>query len=292
VSILVAATVVQALDYFPFGAPRIDTRSVAEAPKQYIGQYFDQASNLNYLNARYYDSSRGQFLTQDPLFLSSSQNLQDPQSLNSYSYSDDNPITKSDPTGKQWEELVPLGIQMLRAYLVNATIGESLRVGTNIYGNVQQGVQSNDLTPSSFVPTLSGQDYLTTALEAAPSSVLGPVGGKTAELVGASRLLGNSTGVGIGAVAMGEFEAPSTGEDQTQILWNGALTGFGNYGAGWVWGGVPGRDVQSINANFFLGSHMQNEIRTGVTSQAFASGASTAGAGSNGMSSLVSLCTA
>src|SRR5208337_2247918 len=52
------------------------------------------------LNARYYDSTRGQFLSQDPIFLSSSQNFGDPQSLNSYSYSEGNPINKSDPTGK------------------------------------------------------------------------------------------------------------------------------------------------------------------------------------------------
>jgi len=33
----------------------------------------------------------------------SQQNLQDPQSLNSYSYSEDNPIVKEDPTGKYWD---------------------------------------------------------------------------------------------------------------------------------------------------------------------------------------------
>jgi len=52
------------------------------------------------LNARYYDSMRGQFLSQDPVFLSSSQNFGDPQSLDSYSYSEGNPITKSDPNGR------------------------------------------------------------------------------------------------------------------------------------------------------------------------------------------------
>jgi hypothetical protein len=43
------------------------------------------------LNARYYEGSRGQFLSQDPILLGDpkSQNLIDPQSLNSYSYSDD-----------------------------------------------------------------------------------------------------------------------------------------------------------------------------------------------------------
>jgi RHS repeat-associated protein len=55
------------------------------------------------LNARYYDSSRGQFLSEDPVFLGNpaGQDLVDPQSLNTYSYSEDNPITKEDANGKQ-----------------------------------------------------------------------------------------------------------------------------------------------------------------------------------------------
>ena len=46
---------------------------------------------------------QGQFLSEDPVFLGnpSQQNLQDPQSLNAYSYAEDNPITKSDMNGKQ-----------------------------------------------------------------------------------------------------------------------------------------------------------------------------------------------
>ena len=55
-----------------------------------------------FLNARYYNSAQGQFLSEDPVFLGDpkSQVLTDPQSLNSYSYANDNPITKSDPSGK------------------------------------------------------------------------------------------------------------------------------------------------------------------------------------------------
>jgi hypothetical protein len=51
------------------------------------------------MNARYYDSSRGQFVSEDPTFWALKLNLSDPQSLNSYSYSNDNPISKSDPDG-------------------------------------------------------------------------------------------------------------------------------------------------------------------------------------------------
>jgi len=54
------------------------------------------------LQARYYDGSKGAFLSEDPVFLGDpkQQVLTDPQSLNSYSYANDNPISKSDPSGK------------------------------------------------------------------------------------------------------------------------------------------------------------------------------------------------
>ena len=50
------------------------------------------------LQARYYDSSKGAFLSEDPTFWGN-QNLIDPQSLNSYNYANDNPISRSDPNG-------------------------------------------------------------------------------------------------------------------------------------------------------------------------------------------------
>jgi hypothetical protein len=51
------------------------------------------------LNARYYNPTQSQFLTEDPVFWGQ-QNLQDPQSFNTYSYAEGNPITGSDPSGK------------------------------------------------------------------------------------------------------------------------------------------------------------------------------------------------
>jgi RHS repeat-associated protein len=55
-----------------------------------------------FLNARYLNPAQGQFTSEDPMFWGQ-QNLQDPQSFNAYSYSDDNPITKEDPSGKSFE---------------------------------------------------------------------------------------------------------------------------------------------------------------------------------------------
>jgi RHS repeat-associated protein len=99
-----AATPVETMDYYPFGSLKFDTAtsSYDGEARKYIGQYSD-SDGLSYLNARYYSPTQGQFLTEDPVFLADArqQSLQDPPSLNSYSYSEDNPITKSDPNGRQ-----------------------------------------------------------------------------------------------------------------------------------------------------------------------------------------------
>jgi RHS repeat-associated protein len=99
-----SGTPIQALDYYPYGSTRVNQQFGAtfNEQKQYIGQYTDPETNLSYLQARYMNSTNGQFLSEDPVFLGDprSQTLTEPQSLNSYSYANDNPITKEDPSGR------------------------------------------------------------------------------------------------------------------------------------------------------------------------------------------------
>jgi RHS repeat-associated protein len=76
--------VAQWFDYAPYGSVLATTNTGAtKAGRQYIGQFTDD-SGLSYLNARYFKSGQGQFITQDTVFLGDpkAQNLQDPQSLN------------------------------------------------------------------------------------------------------------------------------------------------------------------------------------------------------------------
>ena len=81
-----SGTPLQVLDFYPYGSTRINqTTNNFNEGKQFIGQYSDPESNLSYLNARYYEGTRGQFLSQDPTFWGGRQNLSNPQSLNSYS---------------------------------------------------------------------------------------------------------------------------------------------------------------------------------------------------------------
>jgi RHS repeat-associated protein len=62
-----SGAVSETTDYYPYGGTRIDTGSNVIGRK-YIGDFSDQ-SGLLYLQARYMDPSRGQFLSQDPTFL-------------------------------------------------------------------------------------------------------------------------------------------------------------------------------------------------------------------------------
>src|ERR1700738_3258846 len=100
---------VQTLDYFPYGATRVSVSTSTNEKRKYIDQFSDD-SGLSYLNARYYNSAQGQFISQDPTFLmlgnpnqlqqlakqDQQQFLMNPQQLNSYSYAIDNPVINKD----------------------------------------------------------------------------------------------------------------------------------------------------------------------------------------------------
>ncbi len=89
-------------------------------PRGYIGEHYDVDTDLNYLNARYYDAKRGQFISQDPVFwavgdpkeikrltgMDQQEFLKDPQRMNSYGYGRGNPITNGDPQGLWYKEFI------------------------------------------------------------------------------------------------------------------------------------------------------------------------------------------
>lgn len=85
--------------YLPYG--EVFARTGVQSQRGYIGELYDEGTGLNYLNARYNDPSRGQFISQDPYFWSLPDVvLFDPQLQNSYSYSKNNPINFSDKDGQ------------------------------------------------------------------------------------------------------------------------------------------------------------------------------------------------
>lgn len=81
----------------PFGAAR-DADSADPNKwvddKGFVGGTNDTTSGLVNLGAREYDSDRGRFISADPVV-----NFDNPQQINGYAYSYNNPVTYSDPSG-------------------------------------------------------------------------------------------------------------------------------------------------------------------------------------------------
>jgi RHS repeat-associated protein len=87
-----ATTISAQRAYKPYGQPR--TTDTFATQRGWIGQIQDPTTNLNYLNARYYDPTIARFISPDPLY-----NPTQPKSLNPYTYAWSNPTTGSDPSG-------------------------------------------------------------------------------------------------------------------------------------------------------------------------------------------------
>ncbi|WTT80385.1 polymorphic toxin-type HINT domain-containing protein (plasmid) [Streptomyces sp. NBC_00080] len=79
----------------PFGKDR-GTPTYGPWPddKGFLGKTRDAGTGLTHIGAREYDTEIGQFISVDPILAADQ-----PQSLNGYSYANNNPVTGSDPTG-------------------------------------------------------------------------------------------------------------------------------------------------------------------------------------------------
>ncbi|MFF1593288.1 polymorphic toxin-type HINT domain-containing protein [Streptomyces sp. NPDC058286] len=79
--------------YTPFGDERSGTLP-AGTDHGFLGQTEDESTGLSLLGARAYDPALGRFLSPDPLSVP-----YDPENLSAYSYSHNDPINFSDPSG-------------------------------------------------------------------------------------------------------------------------------------------------------------------------------------------------
>ncbi len=79
----------------PFGAERgTPTGGTWPDDKGFLGKTDDATTGLTHIGARQYDPTIGQFISADPLL-----ETDKAQTLNGYSYSINNPLTFTDPTG-------------------------------------------------------------------------------------------------------------------------------------------------------------------------------------------------
>jgi RHS repeat-associated protein len=89
----------QTCSSLPYGDSLSCTQSTQSPTEHHFtGKERDSESGLDYMDARYYGSSMGRFMSPDPVFATVNR-LADPQQWNMYSYGRNNPLSNSDPTG-------------------------------------------------------------------------------------------------------------------------------------------------------------------------------------------------
>lgn len=82
-------------NYDPWGTPTSYSGTLSQ-PFRYAGYYYDEETGLYYCKSRYYSPTLGRFLTKDAI---SYIKFKNPQTLNLYTYANNNPVCKVDPDG-------------------------------------------------------------------------------------------------------------------------------------------------------------------------------------------------
>jgi RHS repeat-associated protein len=183
-------SLVQLMDYYPYGATRIATSTYPTNEKrQYIGQFSDAQTSLDYLNARYYDSARGQFVSEDPMFLGNpkDEDLHNPQSLNAYSYANDNPIANKDPQGNM---TAVVAAAILIALVAILTVLTSSSPSAGSAGGSSSSASSHDVLSAASNLLDSVGHLVTNGISAFGAAAAG-----TSMAISASMALTPSTGV-------------------------------------------------------------------------------------------------
>ena len=98
-----SGTILNESDFYPWGGELQFVNNVSNHYK-YGGHERDSETNLDYYGARYYGNALGRFLTPDWAAKATAvpyANFGNPQSLNLYAYTNNNPTTFGDPDGHQ-----------------------------------------------------------------------------------------------------------------------------------------------------------------------------------------------
>lgn len=148
-------TVAETLDYYPYGQAQLDVTAsnYAGEKRKYAGHEYDAGTGLTYMNARFQDGKRGQFLSQDPSARDINPQTQkqqiflaNPQRANMYSYAIGNPLRYNDPNGESaWDRVNGFA----NAVFSNNALGSG-RVPGNLYNGNRADYQSGQSAGDIF----------------------------------------------------------------------------------------------------------------------------------------------
>ncbi len=136
-----------AYDYDAFGNQTTTANNAN--PFRYCGEYYDAETGLIYLRARYYDSSVGAFVSEDPI----------KDGLNWYAYCAGNPVNFWDPLGTSWTVDMALPL--------TSTDKQAIKQAEIAYMDAQQGY----LTAAQY-GDYSEMSYYRNAMNNAHSSAM------------------------------------------------------------------------------------------------------------------------
>jgi len=126
-----ATSVSDAEQYYPYGGTRVG--GVTSTPYRYTGQRAEP-TGLYFYGARWYDPALGRFLQPDTIVPDPA----NPQSLNRYSYTLNNPLKYTDPTGHC---VTPMGVPIPGCFELLGRIGQLIVQYAPELGQAAQAVQ-------------------------------------------------------------------------------------------------------------------------------------------------------
>ncbi|MCB5164916.1 hypothetical protein LG634_08750 [Streptomyces bambusae] len=115
----------------PFGETRGKPAADWAGEKGFVGGTEDP-TGLTHLGVRDYDPAIGRFTSADPIA-----DLKDPQQINGYAYSNNNPVTFADPNGKFWDTIIQIVVAVVS--VVTTIVGGTRGGGTIRYTSSGSG---------------------------------------------------------------------------------------------------------------------------------------------------------
>ena len=131
--------VTKSYDYDPYGNQLTEVDALDKNPYRYSGEYYDAESGYIYLRARYYDSTTGRFISEDPAF----------DGFNWYDYCGGNPLNRWDPSGQAWYDWVP-GIAAVTVGTVMCATGFGTPIGIGLITGGASDLLSSTLGAAGF----------------------------------------------------------------------------------------------------------------------------------------------
>lgn len=133
----------------PFGNNRGTAAPVWPGQRSFVGGTSDPSTGLVHLGAREYDPTLGRFISVDP-----EADYQQPQTLNGYSYANNNPVTFTDPEGTSWFSDIVSSVKSVAQTVVNRvvdTVKEAVKIVTPVINWVRDTVTAAVEAVKTFV---------------------------------------------------------------------------------------------------------------------------------------------